>query len=155
VPERGTEKRGEHRWPSKTAAWIAALFAFFLLIAAPLLPRRRLANPTRTSWPLAPVWQGSGILHAANRSAYPLYMKLRFERKREGSGTADGKTSLIGTATFVLLENLRSIWTYAALSMPGGSRTEKQCPSIFVLKKIQTPNYFFCFMARGKVRNWC
>jgi hypothetical protein len=86
-------------WPSQTAAWIVALFAFFLLIAAPLLLRHRLANPASTSWPPAPVWQGSGILQVANRFAYPFYMKLRFERKHEGSGPADGKTNLIGTAT--------------------------------------------------------
>jgi hypothetical protein len=28
-----------------------------------------------------------------------LYLKLRFERKHEGSGPADGKTNLIGTAS--------------------------------------------------------
>jgi hypothetical protein len=93
------KKRADDTRPIQIAAWIATLVAFFLLITVPLFLRHRLARATRNSWPPAPVWQGSGVLHAANGSAYPLYLKLRFERKHEGSGPAHGKTNLIGTAS--------------------------------------------------------
>lgn len=38
-------------------------------------------------------------MQAANGSTFPLYVKLRFERKHEGVGPTDGKTNLIGTAS--------------------------------------------------------
>jgi hypothetical protein len=83
----------------QVSAWMATLIAVFLLMTAPLVLRHRIARVTGNTWPpAAPVWQGSGVLHAADASLYPLYVKLRFERKHEGSGPADGKTNLIGTA---------------------------------------------------------
>jgi hypothetical protein len=81
------------------AGWLATLVVFLLLITGPLVLRYRLVRVTRNSWPPAPVWQGTGVPHAANGSAYPLYVKLRFERKHEGSGPAEGKSNLIGTAS--------------------------------------------------------
>jgi hypothetical protein len=92
-------KRADAARPAQIAAWIATLVVFFLLITAPLFLRHRLPRAAPSTWPPAPVWQGSGVLHAANGSAYPLYLKLRFERKHQGSGPADGKTNLIGTAS--------------------------------------------------------
>jgi hypothetical protein len=44
-------------------------------------------------------------LYGANGSAYPLYVKLRFERKHEGFGPANGKTNLIGTASLCTAQN--------------------------------------------------
>jgi hypothetical protein len=92
-------KRADNTRPIPIAAWSVTLVAFFLLITVPLLLRHRLSRAARNTWPPAPVWQGSGVLHAANGSAYPLYLKVRFERKHDGSGPADGKANLIGTAS--------------------------------------------------------
>ena len=72
-------------------AWIGTLIIFLLLITAPLLFRHRLTRTTHNTWPPAPVWQGAGVLQAANGSPYPLYLKLRFERKHEGSRAAERK----------------------------------------------------------------
>ena len=93
------EKRADGERPSQLVAWIGTLIIFLLLISGPLLVRHRLTRATHNTWPPAPLWQGAGVLQAANGSAYPLYLKLRFERKHEGSGPADGKTNLIGTAS--------------------------------------------------------
>ena|ERR1700676_1461704 len=99
VMDQHLKKRADDSRPKQIAAWTATLLVFFLLITVPLFLRHRLARATSNSWPPAPVWQGTGVLHGANGSAYPLYLKLRFERKHEGSGPADGKTNLIGTAS--------------------------------------------------------
>jgi hypothetical protein len=95
---------GDLKW----TAWIATLVAFFVLITAPLLLRYRFARTTRNTWPWppAPVWQGSGFLRDANGSAFPLYVKLRFERKHEGAGPVDGKTNLIGTASLCTAQKI-------------------------------------------------
>jgi hypothetical protein len=91
--------RADNTRPIQIAAGILSLVVFFLSITVPLLLRHRLSRAARNTWPPAPVWQGSGVLHAANGSAYPLYLKVRFERKHDGSGPADGKTNLIGRAS--------------------------------------------------------
>lgn len=87
------------------AGWLATLVGFFLLITSPLLLRYRYPGASRNTWPSAPVWQGNGILYGANGSAYPLCVKLRFERKHEGFGPANGKTNLIGTASLCTAQN--------------------------------------------------
>jgi hypothetical protein len=45
------------------------------------------------------VWQGTSVLQTENGATHPFYLKVRFERKHEGSGPADGKTNLIGIAS--------------------------------------------------------
>jgi hypothetical protein len=100
------DKRAGCARPAQIAAWIATLVAFFLLITGALLFRNRLVRVTRNTWPPAPVWQGTGVLREANGSAFPLYVKLRFERKHEGAGPVEGKTNLIGTASLCTAEKI-------------------------------------------------
>jgi hypothetical protein len=75
---------------------IVAILVFSLVLGR--TARRWLAETPARSWSAAPVWQGMGLLHAAEGTAYPLFLKLRFERKHQGAGPTVGKTNLIGTA---------------------------------------------------------
>jgi hypothetical protein len=104
--ERHLPKRTDDTRPIQVAAWLVTLVAFFLLVTVSPFLRHRLARAAPNTWPLAPVWQGSGVLHAENGCAYPLYLKLRFERKHEGSGPADGKTNLIGSASLCTAQKI-------------------------------------------------
>ncbi|HEY2351626.1 MAG TPA: hypothetical protein VGH83_03880 [Candidatus Acidoferrum sp.] len=72
--------------------------AFLLVLVAGLSVRHWLVRNPRRQWTPAPVWQGTGFARGASGRSYPLFLKIRFERKHEGSGPADGKTNLIGTA---------------------------------------------------------
>jgi len=138
-----SRKRVEYMRPAQVAAWITILVTVFLLLTAPLFLRHRLARAASNSWPPAPVWRGSGILHAANGSAYPLYVKLRFERKHEGSGPADGKTNLIGTASLCTGEksaldleisgSLDAWWLENGKAVILYFRTERNSPKLFFL----------------------
>jgi len=125
------------------ATWIATFIALFLLITVPLLLRHSLPRVTRHSWPPAPVWQGSGVLHAANGSSDPFYVKLRFERKHEGSGPTDGKTNLIGTASLCTVQN-----TAVALDISGSLdawwlENGKSVTLYFRTQRNSTPKLFF------------
>jgi len=64
----------------------------------------RLVNP-KIPWMSAPVWHGTGVLQAASGAGYPLYLKLRFERKHQGPEPSKGKTNLVGTATICTPQN--------------------------------------------------
>lgn len=101
--QRADEKRADPKRPFQIAAGFAASLTFILLTTAPLLLRYRSARTPHT-WPRAPVWQGNGVLQAANGSTFPLYVKLRFERKHGGAGPTDGKTNLIGTASLCTVQ---------------------------------------------------
>jgi hypothetical protein len=88
------------------AAWLATLVTFFLLITAPLFFRYHFARVAHNTWPPAPMWQGNGVLRGANGSAFPLFVKLRFERKHDGAGPTDGKTNLVGTASLCTAQKI-------------------------------------------------
>ena len=73
------------------------------MLALLLVLRHRLVTPKLPRTP-APVWHGSGILRAPSGSTYPLYLKLRFERKHRGAAPTDGRTNLIGTAELCTMD---------------------------------------------------
>ena len=77
-------------------AIVAAAFVWWL--------RPRPVNP-KIPWTPAPAWQGTGVLQAAIGAGYPLYLKLRFERKHQGPEPSKGRTNLIGTATICTPQN--------------------------------------------------
>ena len=68
--------------------------------------RHWLVNP-KIPWEPAPAWHGTGVLQSAGGAKYPLYLKVRFERKHQGLEPTSGKTNLIGTATICTPQKIR------------------------------------------------
>ena len=76
-----------------------SVLAVLMLCAFALVLRSGLFSTPKRSAVLSPVWHGTGLLHSAGAATYPLFLKIRFERKHEGNGLTASKTNLIGTAT--------------------------------------------------------
>jgi hypothetical protein len=92
------KEQNRNRLPSGRSAGIAAVSSSLIVVLLVALSLRHAFVNPKTPWTPAPVWRGTGVLHSVDGAAYPLYLKLRFERKHEGLPTS-GKTNLIGTAT--------------------------------------------------------
>ncbi len=93
----------QRRPPARSLGCLLAALAFFILfVSFVLFVRARLVDSRTRSYTPAPVWHGLGLLNTAAAARYPLFLKIRFERKHQGAGPTEGKTNLIGTAQLCL-----------------------------------------------------